>query len=461
MLFLLSLIELSSQLCYNQAMMFNKLTRKSRIDQYLIKKMIAFRQMSFIKITQETLVSLFPFFLLTTITMVLSESIFSVNGYINNLFSVRSWFPYFSTIGLVLTNCTALIGGLSGPLATYFSAKYTAGHYGRSTGTAGITAFIFSLLIHSRKLFSALLKDGALMKISLPVNINLIVAILMGYIVGQIFRFSSPSDDQIVDKYFVYRPKTVRPILSSLSLALIYSFFLFLGNRYNVFSTISNFFSNLIVNRNNIFVIEMNTALRTFSAWIGNSNLFNNIPFVNDSFALDNLNYALKQHTTRGIPYPFSSTNLYDAYGTFAGLGGVLALLVAILWKSRSDKDRDVSLKSIFPSLFNHGVAFMVGIPIFFNFLFLIPFILVPMLNVFVASIFLYFRIIPPAVYPVPSGAPSVLYAFIGTGGSLRALAVGIFIFIIDVLIYIPFVRFNDRIHEELRQMDQKGGEHD
>lgn len=62
MLFLLSLIELSSQLCYNQAMMFNKLTRKSRIDQYLIKKMIAFRQMSFIKITQETLVSLFPFF---------------------------------------------------------------------------------------------------------------------------------------------------------------------------------------------------------------------------------------------------------------------------------------------------------------------------------------------------------------------------------------------------------------
>ena len=103
----------------------------------------------------------------------------------------------------------------------------------------------------------------------------------------------------------------------------------------------------------------------------------------------------------------------------------------------------------------------MVGIPIFFNFLFLIPFILVPMLNVFVASIFLYFRIMPPAVYPVPSGAPSVLYAFIGTGGSLRALAVGIFIFIIDVLLYIPFVRFNDRIHEELRQMDQKGGEHD
>ena len=135
--------------------------------------------------------------------------------------------------------------------------------------------------------------------------------------------------------------------------------------------------------------------------------------------------------------------------------------MVAILWKSRSDKDRDVSLKSIFPSLFNHGAAFMVGIPIFFNFLFLIPFILVPMINVFIASIFLYFRLMPPAVYPVPSGAPSVLYAFIGTGGSLRALAVGIFIFIIDVMIYLPFVTFNDQIHDELRREDPKGGKHD
>ena len=442
-------------------MIFNKLTRKSRIDQYLIKKMIAFRQMSFIKITQETLVSLFPFFLLTTITMVFSESIFGINGYINNLFAIRHWFPHFSTISLVTTNFTYLIGGLAGPLATYFSAKYTAGYYGRSTGTAGITAFIFSLLVNSRELFSVVLNDGALTRINLPVNINLIVAILIGYVVGQIFRFSSPNDDHIVDEHFIYYPKTLRPIFCSFALAVLVSFLINLGNRYNVFSTIANFLSGLIVNRNNIFVIEMNTALRTFSAWIGNSNLFNNIPFINDSFALDNLNYALKHHTTTGVPYLFSTTNLYDAYGTFSGLGGVLALLVAILWKSRSDKDRDVSLKSIFPSLFNHGVAFMVGIPIFFNFLFLIPFILVPMLNVFVASIFLYFRIMPPAVYPVPSGAPSVLYAFIGTGGSLRALAVGIFIFIIDVLIYIPFVRFNDRIHGELRQMDRKGGEHD
>ena len=222
-------------------MIFNKLTRKSRIDQYLIKKMIAFRQMSFIKITQETLVSLFPFFLLTTITMVFSESIFGINGYINNLFAIRYWFPHFSTISLVTTNFTYLIGGLAGPLATYFSAKYTAGYYGRSTGTAGITAFIFSLLDNSRELFSVVLNDGALTKINLPVNINLIVAILIGYVVGQIFRFSSPNDDHIVDEHFIYYPKTLCPIFCSFALAVLVSFLINLGNRYNVFSTIISF----------------------------------------------------------------------------------------------------------------------------------------------------------------------------------------------------------------------------
>ncbi|EHJ52356.1 PTS sugar transporter subunit IIC [Streptococcus macacae] len=432
------------------------------MDQYLIKKMIAFRKKSFIQISQETLVSLFPFFLLTTFAMVFSESVFSENGYINNLFSIRSWFPYFRGTGLALTNFTALTGGLAGPLTSYFSAKYTAGHYGRSTGTAGITAFVFSLLINSRDLFTRSLNDGDLTRINLPVNINLVVAILIGYAVGQIFRFSSSSDDRIVDAHYIYHPKSVRPIVQSLALAVLGSFLVYLGNTYNVFSTIGNFFSSLIVNRNNLWVILSNSFLRTFGAWIGNSNPFNDIPFVNDSYALDNLNYALKHHTTAGVPYLFSETNLYDAYGTFAGLGGSLALLIAILWRSRSTKDRDVGIKSIFPALFNHGVAFMVGIPVFFNFLFLIPFVLIPVVNSLIAGIMLYFRVMPPAVYPVPSGTPSVLYAFIGTGGSLRALAVGGLIFVVDVLIYLPFVKFNDRIHEEINQLDdEKGADHD
>ncbi|MGT2649476.1 PTS sugar transporter subunit IIC [Streptococcus troglodytae] len=423
--------------------------------------MIWWRKKSFIQISQRTLVSLFPFFLLATCTLIVSQSIFSKDGYINNLFSVNHWFPFFKTIGLVLTNFTAIIGGMAGPLATYFSAKYTAGYYKRSTGTAGITAFIFSLIINSRELFAASLNDGLLTRINLPVTINLAIAIFIGYLVGQIFRFSVASDDYIVDEHYIYHPKSLKPIAISMGLALILNFIFYVGTLFNVFTAIGNFFSNLIVSKSNLLTVFANTLMRSLSAWIGNSNPFNDIPFVNDPFALDNLNHALKYHSTVTVPHIFTETNLYDAYGVFSGIGGSLALLVTILWVSKSQRNRSVGLLSIFPSLFNHGVAFMVGIPVFFNFLFLIPFLLVPLVNVLLAAIMLYFKVIPPAVYPVPSGTPSVLYAFIGTGGSLRALAAGLVIFAVDVMIYLPFVKFNDRIHKELIEEDEKGGKND
>ncbi|MCC5299757.1 PTS transporter subunit EIIC, partial [Staphylococcus aureus] len=64
-----------------------------------------------------------------------------------------------------------------------------------------------------------------------------------------------------------------------------------------------------------------------------------------------------------------------------AGVGAVLALLVAILLVSRSQKDKKVSLLSLFPSLFNNGASFMVGIPVLLNLLYVIPFLLIPLVN--------------------------------------------------------------------------------
>lgn len=68
----------------------------------------------------------------------------------------------------------------------------------------------------------------------------------------------------------------------------------------------------------------------------------------------------------------------------------------------------------------------MVGIPVLLNLVYLIPFLLAPMVNMGIAAVALAIRLMPAAVYPVPDGTPSLLYAFIGTGGSLRALAVSL-----------------------------------
>ncbi|MDU5556706.1 MAG: PTS sugar transporter subunit IIC, partial [Streptococcus sp.] len=49
-------------------------------------------------------------------------------------------------------------------------------------------------------------------------------------------------------------------------------------------------------------------------------------------------------------------------------------------------------------------------------------------------------------------GTPSLLYAFIGTGGSLRALAVSLFCFALDVAIFIPFVRLSNKVQHGLKE---------
>ena len=419
---------------------------------YLVQRFLWFRERGFVQITQKTLVSLFPFFLFSGIIRVISLSIFSELGYINQLFSVSDWLPAFKITGQVLSNLSSFLGGLAGPMSTYFAGKYTAGHYGRSTGTAGVTSLLVSLIIGSRELLMSPLNDGDLTRISLPASVNIMLAIFVGYLVGQIFRFSRASDDQIVDKDYIYQPKTVRPIFLSLILAVGLNILLVVGEQRNVFQTISQYISTVTVTDNHLLSTFMIGLLNTFSAWVGNSQAFAHNAITEDSFALENLTYAVSHHTTTGLPHLYTLTNLYHSYGLVAGIGSGLALLVALLLKSTSFKDKKVSLLSVFPSLFNNGASLMVGVPVLLNLVYLVPFLLAPMVNMGIAAIALVLRLMPAAVYPVPDGTPSLLYAFIGTGGSLRALAVSLFCFAVDVAIFIPFVHLSNKVQHGLKE---------
>ena len=428
------------------------------MTKYLVHKFLWFRECGFVQITQKTLVSLFPFFLFSGIIRVISQSLFSDRGYINMLFSVSDWFPVFQVTGQVLSNLSNFIGGLAGPLATYFAGKYSAGHYGRSTGTAGVTALLVSLILGSQQLLVAPLNDGQLTRINLPATTNIFLAIVLGYLIGQIFRLSNASDDQIVNKDFIYQPKTVRPIFLSLLLGISLNGLLVLGTQYRVFQTIAQYFSSLTVSSHHLLSTFVMGLFSGVSAWVGNSQAFALNSIVDDSFALENLTYAVTNHTTTGIPYLYTLTNLYRSYGMVAGVGAVLAFLVAILLVSRSQKDKKVSFLSIFPSLFNNGAPFMVGIPVLLNLLYVIPFLLIPLVNMGIAALALCFKLMPAAVYPVPDGTPSLLYAFIGTGGSMRALAVSLFCFALDVALYIPFVRMGNQVRKDLLE---EGGSHE
>ena len=168
------------------------------MTKYLVQKFFWLREKSLIQISQKTLVSLFPFFLFSGIVRVIALSVFSDRGYIHQLFSMDSWLPWDQAMRQVLINFSNFLGGLAGPLATYFAGKYTAGHYGRSTGTAGVTALLVSLIVGSQELLVGPLNDGQLTRINLPATTNILLAIVLGYLIGQIFPMFQKSRNFII-----------------------------------------------------------------------------------------------------------------------------------------------------------------------------------------------------------------------------------------------------------------------
>ena len=94
------------------------------MTKYLVQKFFWLREKSLIQISQKTLVSLFPFFLFSGIVRVIALSVFSDRGYIHQLFSMDSWLPWDQAMRQVLINFSSFLGGLAGPLATYFAWKY-------------------------------------------------------------------------------------------------------------------------------------------------------------------------------------------------------------------------------------------------------------------------------------------------------------------------------------------------
>ena len=117
------------------------------------------------------------------------------------------------------------------------------------------------------------LNDGDLTRINLPASINIMLAIFVGYLVGQIFRFSEPVMTKLWIRTIFISLRRFVPFLS-LILAIGLNILLVIGERENIFQAIRQFMSSFTVTDNHLLSTFMLGLLNTFSAWIGNSQAF-------------------------------------------------------------------------------------------------------------------------------------------------------------------------------------------
>lgn len=136
----------------------------------------------------------------------------------------------------------------------------------------------------------------------------------------------------------------------------------------------------------------------------------------------------------------------FDIFAWFGGAGGTLMLVVAILMFSKRSDYRTIAKISLAPGIFNIGEPILFGLPVVLNPVYLIPFVLAPLVNVAFSYWVSVMGLVNPVQVAVPSIMPPIINSFLACNYDWRAIVLSILNMIIALLIWMPFVKAADKI---------------
>lgn len=147
------------------------------------------------------------------------------------------------------------------------------------------------------------------------------------------------------------------------------------------------------------------------------------------------------------------------SFGLLGGSGSTICLLIATFLIGKNAATRNVAKLSAVPGLFKINEPVLFGYPIVYNISMAIPFLVVPVVGIIISYFATVLGWMNPCVTLVPWTTPVLLSGFLATAGDWRAVIVQAVVLVLGVLIYMPFVKVNDRVME--RQAAQAEEEDD
>ncbi len=144
------------------------------------------------------------------------------------------------------------------------------------------------------------------------------------------------------------------------------------------------------------------------------------------------------------IPNVVNGVPIFTRIG---GSGSTFGLIVAILIFSKVQSERTVIGISVAPGLFEINEPITFGIPIVMNPVYMLPFILGPTLLGALSYILMDLNVIERVVLSAPWVTPPVLYAFLATGGGIKAAIYQVIEIVLLTLLYAPFVMISNKQH--------------
>jgi len=428
-----------------------KVQFNSKFEEKLVRGTLKIQRLLIYRVIQRTLLLIFPFALFGSFIKIIQTVVIGKEGFLTDIFPNWGNDFIYRQIDNITNGLYNLSLGWVSVIAIFGAAKYTAKYYHRDDQLAGITGISAYLII-----------DYTYSKVQ-PFSFHsqilgmrgLLFAIILGIFIGWLFKkCSRPAPNlknnqiptSILERTFI----SLKAIILALIIAMIFSTLVNITYYSDAPGNFINSLASEYTSRNNwtqlakTMIFSIYTIIMSFFGWSGTYSALGVEKL--DVLSTINLNYALEKHTAWNAPNPFTSSTLYHAFATYGGTGCILGLIIAILIVSRDKDFQTVARWAMIPSIFNIGSGVMTGIPVLFNVIFLIPFILAPLANMLMAALAITLHLMPPSVYPVPIGTPGPLIAFIATNGSWQALGFSVLAIIISTSIYIPFVKMAAKV---------------
>lgn len=403
---------------------------------------------------RDAFIQIFPLTFVGSIVVCINVVLLSSSGFIGQ-FLVKL-IPNLDSFQAILNPVSNGTINLMAIFIVFLIARNMALQYKEDGLKAGLASLASFFVLYPPKV------EGMLTDSYLGAN-GIFVSIITGLIVG--YSFSKLSK---IDKLKIKMPDQVPPEVSKSFMVAIPSAIIIIGA-----SIVSYAISYIEPQGLNVLIYSMLQApIQSLGAtpftplilifiamilWsVGIHGTFTISPIYLTLYAsmnIANISYAAEMGTTAGSPYPYSWFVLFENYGCIGGTGNTLALIVAILilskrkgWK-REDYTKTAKI-GLIPGLFCINEPVIFGLPIVLNPILVIPFILSPIVSMGLGALMIASGFVLPGTLDVGWTTPQPIKAFLSASGSWETALSVVVVFVVCVLIYLPFVMMANKQSE-------------
>lgn len=390
----------------------------------------------------------FPLTMAGSLMVLLNFVLLSPDGFIAKLLRLESFIPNLADYQAIFSPVLKGSADILAILVVFLIARNVAKTLKADDLLAGLTAVSVYFIIYP----DYNVVDGVNnLSTKFMGAQGLFVAILVGLLVGEFMAILSKSE-----KLEIKMPEQVPPavarsfkvLLPIIIITLSFSILNFMikkvapgGLHEWVYAVIQSPLTKLGQNVGSVLVLAFICQI----LWAMGIHGPNTIAAVRDTMFAEagnaNMQYIAQHGTAWGAPFPVTYSGLFDAFGAYGGSGATLGLIIAIILFSKAKEQKSIAKLSLAPGLFNINEMVIFGLPIVLNPIYIIPFVLAPIVNILIGySAVCIFKIIPPVAYGVPWTTPGPLIPFLGTGGNIMGLVIGLICLAVSVMIYAPFV---------------------